>query len=371
MRHPSVPWLALGLTFAGCIPIQGEPLDYADTSLWLCRPDLAEDHCRTDLSATEVRLDGSLVRVPHEPANEPDIDCFYVYPTVTGLLALPGNETDLSDVEPMVGALENQAARFSEMCEVYAPLYRQATLASYATLRREAYLKIAYRDVEDAFDYYLEHHNQGRPIVLLGHSQGGDMVARLLKNRFDPSPSLRERLVVAMPIGATLYTEEGELTGGSFEHVPLCTDREAPGCVVSYRAFDVDQPPTRGEEPPDGQEEVCVNPVNPEGGERRLSRTYLPTDLPDWLDLGEVPEGVDTKFALYRELYSAECQRTADGRAFLGVRYAPGPGDTRDNPIHFEKFGGPLGLHVLDVNLALGDLIDLAKAKATAFRERR
>lgn len=88
-------------------------------------------------------------------------------------------------------------------CAVYAPLYRQATIGTYfaGKDRRESFLQTAYSDVLDAFLHYMGQHNRGRKVVLIGHSQGADMISRLLRQVFDHDPAMRERLMLAMPVG--------------------------------------------------------------------------------------------------------------------------------------------------------------------------
>jgi hypothetical protein len=73
-----------------------DPSPYADKGLWLCRPDIENDHCDTaDLSMTEIRPDGTMVELIEVVTNpDAEIDCFYVYPTVN-LSPEPGNTETL------------------------------------------------------------------------------------------------------------------------------------------------------------------------------------------------------------------------------------------------------------------------------------
>ena len=67
---------------------------YADGRSWLCRPDLPQDACDVDLDATAIGPDGALSVDRHRPADAPQIDCFYVYPTVSN------DPTWQSDLQP-------------------------------------------------------------------------------------------------------------------------------------------------------------------------------------------------------------------------------------------------------------------------------
>jgi len=80
-----------------------------------------------------------------------------------------------------------QAARLTSVCDVYAPVYRQVTLpALFGTLPPEAGApdrELAYSDAAAAWDYYMAHHNKGRGVVLIGHSQGAGILKRLVQER--------------------------------------------------------------------------------------------------------------------------------------------------------------------------------------------
>src|SRR5690606_9130171 len=201
---------------------------YADDANWLCRPGMAGNVCtETDLDATVVEADGTTTVEPFEPAEDPPVDCFYVYPTIS---ADPTANSDLVAGPEEKGIVAGQAARLGEVCRVFAPMYRQNTLASMmgtvdSDLSREERGAIAYDDVVDAWKHYLANDNDGRGVILVGHSQGSGLLARLLAEEVDDEPALREKLVSAMLIGSSVTVPEGEVVGGTFENIPLC---EAP-----------------------------------------------------------------------------------------------------------------------------------------------
>src|SRR5262245_66472494 len=155
---------------------------YADPANWLCRPDKPGDVCTgEDLDATVVKADGTTEVQHHEVADDPPVDCFYVYPTTSG------DEGISSDMVPgefeEIATTRNQAARFTSSCRVFAPMYRQLTLnalggraqGDFATASRQAY-----QDVLDAFKQYLANDSDGRGFVLIGHSQGSIILGRLI-----------------------------------------------------------------------------------------------------------------------------------------------------------------------------------------------
>ncbi len=177
--------------------------------------------CRTDLDATALGTDGKPVPVPFTAAPHPLADCFYVYPTVDMAL-VAGNHTDFADTSRMREVARAQVARFSSVCRVFVPLYRQMTIGTYFAPADEHQRRFetAYQDVLAAFRYYLAHFDDGRGIVLLGHSQGAQLVEKLLQTLFDDDPAMRARLVVAMPIGGDVDVATGSTRGGTFHKLP-------------------------------------------------------------------------------------------------------------------------------------------------------
>lgn len=336
---------------------------YRKDAMWLCRPGLAGNVCAEDLTATELLPDGSKQTVPHQPSAQPKVDCFYVYPTVD-LSMSAQNHSDFSDLAPMKRTVLAQAARFSEVCAVYAPLYRQVTIGTYfaGAERRERFLQSAYSDVLDAFLHYMGQHNQGRKVVLVGHSQGADMITRLLRQIFDKDPTMRERLLLALPIGGPVETETGKLVGGSLENIPLCSRSDETGCVVAFRSFRTGADTRRAIfAPSPGHAPACVNPSDPGSQDvKPLSRVYFPVDAQSKKLLRGIDD-VTTPYVLLRGAYQAACQTSDVGYRYLGVSTVQADGDKRSPllDLHDRRLNRAFGLHILDMQLAQGDLIDL------------
>jgi len=99
--------------------------------VWLCRPGQANDPCTANLDATVFHANGTTTMQSESPAKDPPIDCFYVYPTVSGDR---GMNSDLVPDNGEISAAQNQFARFAGVCRTFAPLYRQMTVASIAAL---------------------------------------------------------------------------------------------------------------------------------------------------------------------------------------------------------------------------------------------
>jgi hypothetical protein len=349
-------------------------LSYERSESWLCRPDRPDDPCRTDLDATELRPDGQRVVEPFQPAAHPTADCFYVYPTVD-FADVPGNHTDFADTNPMLEATRAQVARFSAACRMFVPYYRQMTIGTYIAPREEHQRRfdVAFADVLAAFRYYLAHFDDGRGIVLLGHSQGAQMVERLVQEVFDDDPAMRARLLVAMPIGGDVDVATGSTKGGTFHNVPVCTSADELGCVIAYATYLPDglKHPWPGV-PAAGRRTACTNPAALGGtAKARLSGTILPTRSRYRADMPG-SRWAKTPFIVLRDYYAAWCIDRPDGFSYLAVTPDPAPGDTRTGPIDLETARWrqqlarvQLGLHILDYQFTQDDLVKLVERKAT------
>ncbi|HIG43367.1 MAG TPA: DUF3089 domain-containing protein, partial [Gammaproteobacteria bacterium] len=160
-------------------------VDYADKESWLCRPDFM-NACDTNLDTTIVAADGSLTVEPYVPHKNPPVDCFYVYPTVSN--DPTGNSDMVAGPEEMT-VIHAQFARFGAVCRTFAPLYRQVTLtalrAGFSDKPIQSDRALGYQDVVDAWRYYLKHDNDGRGVVLIGHSQGSGVLTGLIASEID------------------------------------------------------------------------------------------------------------------------------------------------------------------------------------------
>ncbi len=348
------------------------PLDYADPALWLCRPGNDPNECHEKLDTTELLKDGSLRVVPHVPAQAPAFDCFYSYLTVD--ISGGGNTTDFYHIDAILDALHGQAARFSRICEVYAPLYRQLSFNSSNELTGDP--ELAYHDVESALLYYLEHFNHGRRFVLIGHSQGTIILTRFLAERIDPNPALRAQMISAALIGGTLSAPEGQAVGGTFQNIPFCTAPAQTGCVIAYDSFAKDYPPNPNAtmgfgHAPAGSVNGCTNPSLLAGNPGRYRGSYLPVTASSFLFVPGVPNSmlpaVTTPTILVRDLFKGECIQR-DSLSYLEISPDQTADDQRPVPPYRyalqEQIG--IGLHTGDFSIVMDDLIDTVEQQAKA-----
>jgi hypothetical protein len=337
---------------------------YTKDANWLCRPALANDHCTTDpIDATVIKADGTTAPEARKVAKDAKVDCFYVYPTVN-LAPGGGNKTDLTSLGLELVVTDQQAARFADVCNLYVPLYRQMNLSAYSSppAERDKAEALAYGDVHDAFAYYMGHFNEGRPIVLIGHSQGSGHLMHLMQDEFDKDEVMRSKLVSALLIGGSVQVAEGKDVGGSFSNIPLCRSNTQLGCVIAYNSFGVDPPPGADDffgRAEGGLVAGCTNPAALAGGKGTL-KPYVPPSP----ETGKIAK-VDTNFVALPDALTGECV-TADGQTYLAIAAAKKPGDTRDLTTTVTNVPG-WGLHLTEVNLTQGNLLDLVRDEIAAL----
>lgn len=340
-------WLLLALV--ACATSRNEQVrtsseDYRDAKWWVCRPDLPTDACRGDLATTILEPDGKRTVEQHAPARDSKVDCFYIYPTVD-LSLLPGNHVDFSNLDEIKKTAAAQIARFSEVCNVYSPLYRQATIATYFSTKgdKEHFFDVAYSDIAAAFAVYRAQFAADHRIVIIGHSQGSQMAMRLLNDVFDNDPAMRARLVVAMPIGFTVEVP------GTFPHLKPCESADQTGCVVSYLSIAAGDEPSRFvNKVPKGSHALCVAPNEAS----TLRESVFPSR-------GKYP----TPYVAVRDYYTAHCLDEPNGSNYLAIAEAPWPNDQRPHLVDLGKSNGGLGMHVYDLQFTQGDLIELIRRK--------
>ena len=340
---------------------QSGPASVAGT-VWLCEPGQAGDPCTSGLQATVVPAHGARTVQDAQDSAGSAFDCFYVYPTVSTEASA---NADLQVQPAETDAAMAQASRFSQVCRVWAPMYRQRTEASLLKgLGADPDADtVAYDSVLAAWRDYLAHDNHGRPIIFIGHSQGAAMLIRLLASQVDPDPALRARTVVAILAGGNVTVPTGQTAGATFRHLPLCTATAQTGCVIAYSSFPAQPPPDSlfgrpgrgvslqsGQTATRGVQVACVNPAAIGGGTADLI-PYFPTN-----------PSATTPWVTYPDLYSAACA-SAGGATWLQVNDLTVAG----RPAVGEQLGPAWGYHLVDINLALGNLVDDVTAEEAAY----
>jgi hypothetical protein len=377
-QTPSTPPPAQTQAPAAALPAKN---DYSRGENWLCRPG-RQDACAVDLSSTIVSADGKLKSEPWAANPKAAIDCFYVYPTVS---AEPTPNSDMTQTFAEKGVVEAQFARFASQCQVYAPMYRQITLsalrAMLAGTPMTANPAMAYNDVLDAWNYYLEHDNKGRGVVLIGHSQGSSVLTQLIRKEIDGKP-VQSRIISALLLGTSLPVPKGKDVGGAFQNMPLCHAATQTGCVITYASFRANVPPPAtsrfGKVAGDNMVSACTNPAALAGGSGEL-HSYLgakgsrivagvEAEPGAWV---KPPQPINTPFVSVPGMLTAECVSNEKG-SYLAVTVHGDPAGPRANDIVGDvvvngEVSADWGLHLIDVHLAMGNLIDIVQQQSKTY----
>lgn len=357
--------------------------DYAKPDAWLCWPGRA-DACAIDNTATVIKADGSMAKETWKADPKAAVDCFYVYPTVSNDKGVFSDMTPGAEERRVV---EQQLARFGSKCRIYAPMYRQVTLTALrARMAPGAKPPTGplpttnYDDVADAWNHYLTHENKGRGVVLIGHSQGAGLLTELIAKEIDGKPA-QGKLISALLLGTNLPVLKGQDVG-TFKSIPLCKSAGQTGCAVAYVSFRETSPPPAGSrfgvprEPNPAMQAACVNPAALGGGKGEL-HAYLSSGAmiaaesaapPAWTKDGAK---IATPFVSVPGLLTGECV-SKDGFDYLSVHINADPNDPRTDDIAGDVKVGPIvlkdwGLHLIDVNLAMGNLVDLVGTQSQAY----
>ncbi len=386
--------MAVGAALAmGAGSASGQDLpknDYSKPETWLCWPGKAGDACGVDISATVIKGDGSMTREAFKADPRAPIDCFYVYPTVS---LDPGVISDMNAGPEERNVVRSQLARFGSKCRIYAPLYRQFTLTALrqataaaarpggaAAAPPAARPNTTYQDVLDAWNYYLSHENKGRGVVLIGHSQGSGLLTQLIRNEIDGKP-VQARLVSAILMGTNVPLDKGKDTG-AFKSIPTCKTASQTGCLIAYVSFRDRIPPpansrfgkVRGANA-EGQVAACVNPAALGGGPAPLHAYFS-----NGQQIANSATGITwvtgkanppTPFVSTPGLVTGQCV-DKNGFSYLEVHVNADPADPRTDDINGDvvangRVSEDWGLHLIDANLVMGNLVDVVGQQAKAY----
>lgn len=343
----------------------------AEDTVWLCKPGEADNPCLGKMDGVATLPDSSDVELGYVAASDPPVDCFYVYPTQSSQTTA---NADLSKDPEIRNVAVNQARQFSRVCDVYAPMYRQYTFEAPIT---DEVRDIAYNGVLGAWNDYLENYNDGRGVVIIGHSQGTSHLARMIAEEVDGRPNVRKKVISAILPGANVYVPKGGVVGGQFQNIPACETGDQVGCVIAYSMY-LNQPPESASfgwvdtgywinpaprPDKDLYEVLCVNPAELAGDEGILRPL---ANLPVFLNLPEP----DKPWQAMPDFYRGECRTAEDPVkgtvSWLNVEDVREPGDTRINLASLITQSGG-NLHLGDVNLALDSLVDVAAGQSRAY----
>ena len=340
-------------------------------TVWLCKPGQRPDPCTPGLSTTVDSPSLQPLRVTHpKAAAPPKADCFYVYPTVSDQKTTLANR----HVDPEERSIAlYQAARYSQVCRVFAPMYRQVTVPALEAGNAEspAELAVPLADVRRAFRDYLTHFNRGRPFVLIGHSQGASILRLLIAQDVDRVPAVRARLLSAIALGGDVLVKRGHAAGGDFRNVPACRRATELGCVIAFSTFDQPAPANSifGRTSTPGDQVLCTNPAALVGAHTAdaifPSQPFAPgTIIAGGIALLNLTQPTpSTVWSEEPSAYTARCS-SESGANVLEISPLGGAQVATPSP------DPTWGLHLLDANIELGNLITLVQREIAAYRSR-
>ena len=384
LRSGRVRALTAGAAAVAVAAALGTASASAKGTVWLCKPGARPDPCTPGLSTTVYNAPLTrAIRVENPAARRnPPIDCFYVYPTVSD--ETTGNsDLMIQDTERSIALY--QVSRYSQDCRMYAPMYRQVTLAgaglpgtSGSASKANPALGVA--DVEAALKTYLSRYNHGRGFVLIGHSQGSGVLEAVIAKMVDPHPAVRRHLLSAILLGGNVLVKGNTGIGGDFKHIPACRGDAQLGCVIAFSTFDQSVPPDSlfgrignlnlGPKPAKGDQVLCTNPANLAGGSGILdpiqpSAPFAPGSIIA-AGLGALKWTVPTPSTVYWTSPGSYTARCEDSNGAHVLMVAPRNGAQTPAPAPTPEWG----LHLLDATLSQGNLINIVAAESRAYLAR-
>lgn len=264
-------------------------------------------------------------------------------------------------------------------------MYRQVTLAGLRQRMTGGMVSfddgIHYNDVRDAWRSYLQRDNQGRAFILVGHSQGAYILSELLRQEVDGRP-VQKQLVGAYLLGATFAVAKGQDSGGLLQNIPLCRKAGQIGCVVNFSSFRRTVPPPSntlfGKATDAAQSASCTNPAG-FGASSSPLHSYLSSSGRTIVTAGAnmawvQGKTVDTPFVSVPGLLTGQCTSN-EHATYLEITVNGDPADPRTDDIGGDLGapGKPIamwGLHLIDVNLVMGDLLSLADQQTKTYLKR-
>ncbi len=308
------------------------PPDYSNLDNWAAHPEKVDP---ADLSP-----------IPKDfPDRQKDasVDVIFLYPTTYtgGLRHQRDWNASVADAKTNSktdqGSIQYQASIFNGTGRVFAPRYRQAHLHAFYTKKdtsaARAALALAYTDTKAAFEYYLKHWNNGRPFILVGHSQGALHTMHLIQDMVEGKP-LESQLVAAYLVGWPVRDDY-------YKTFKPCQNPEQTDCFCSWRTWERNFGLKHAFE----QQVVCTNPLT----WTTTEKAYAPKSL----NLGGV-------IRPFEKIYPG----ITDAEVYKGILLARKP-----------KFKGSIlfrrkNYHVGDLNLYYLNVRENAQARTNAFLRR-
>lgn len=250
-------------------------------------------HTNAEPKATDYSKSAHWLSLP--VATDKKVDVFYLYPTAWKKVnATDSNICEIDNASMATGskaAFGRQATAFETVGNIYAPYYRQADLSPVD--REKVIGGIPTLDAIAAFEYYIKHYNNGRPFILAGHSQGSNVLSKLLAGYIKENPDVNARMVAAYVIGYPItaaYLADNP-------HLKFAEGPDDTGVIISYNTQSPDVLPGTNMVL-SGMVGLVINPISWTRGEALATKdkglgSLMPN--PKTLEFLQVPQYADAK----------------------------------------------------------------------------
>jgi len=328
MKKTILSAVLLALLLSGCVVFRGNDF-YADRNNWVIR---------------DERKTGA------------GYDVFYIYPTLAGKAKTPEMEwkNDPKLRKKITGFSKAQTySILGKNVRAFVPYVHQLTYAAISDIMKKRsltkaewkYFERGMKESVAAFRYYLKHCNQGRPYILLGHSQGSMDLYYLIEHC--PEIKKENGFVAAYLVGLPHAKAEG-IRRDFGRRVTMAQNAGDLGVVAVWNTQNKDADASFMA----GKGCYCINPLN------------WRTD--------EVPAGRDQHILAYFYDYRNGSVKTRQG--MFGARVDPARGvlivDLPSDSVWDAKgFMGKGIFHMNDVWLFAGNLRANAEHRVNLWKK--
>lgn len=367
---------------------QMAPLDYANAANWSAHPmklfDLDIKPSYTLIGADTAQK--TTFNFTYPPANA-EADIFVISPTTlinAGGVArtIPLDFTQKSAIN---FSIQLNFSYLGQIGRIYSPYYRQANLATFSLPANQYELQAAIFDTAAsdalaAFKYYMQYNNNGRRVILAGHSQGA-LVAAMMLRRMEKDPAqygtYLEKIFVSVLAGMEggAYAQKNELTGGWLETIPFCENAPDTACLMAWQTvkeglpFNSNFPPGNlvGYNHKMVDKDLKFSAFSPDvhdqwGDPLGFADTQKPVERAIFpkIYIATGAAGVTTDWVAYEGMYDARIAHPNPSAYAISVEKTSPAGDERHDPIGAAVFAD---LHLYDMYFLAGDVLRLVRQK--------
>jgi hypothetical protein len=201
------------------------------------------------------------------------------------------------------------------------------------------------------------------------------VLRELIHQVVDPKKKVRKRLISAILLGGNVTVASGRTVGGDFKNIPGCSRAKQFGCVIAFSTFNAPVPPdsrfgrpsTFVPELPATGDVLCTNPAALRGGSGQLTSVFPTQPFAPGTTIGAatlavgvpLPTGATTPWFQVQG-YTGACDASNNAHV---LQISPVGGAPNLNPVPDATWG----LHLVDANIALGNLTDDTAVEAKAW----